>query len=178
MNNINISNEKRKVIFSVTNFLYYGDEYLMLQRSMDRTVDAGRLNGIGGKLEEGENFLDAAIRETEEETGYKVSKEAITYSGLITLRGGYPDDWVMCFFKILVPNKNIPRGKKIPDGNLLWMHKNTVLTSGYDLVDDLYYCWETIISENTIFFATTEVDNNEKVKKINLSTLKRRLNSL
>ncbi len=84
--------------------------------------------------------------------------------------GGYPDDWVMCFFKIQVPDKNIPLGNKIPDGELIWMHKDTVLSSKYELVDDLHYCWKYIIS-NQSFFATTEIGEDEKVKKISLATL-------
>ena len=137
---------------------------------MDRSVDAGRLNGIGGKLEEGENFLEAAMRETKEETGYTVSARDIMFSGIVKLHGGYPDDWVMCFFKIKVPEKNIPLGNKIPDGELIWMHKDTVLSSKYDLVDDLHYCWKYIVTNQT-FFATTEIGENEKVKKISLSAL-------
>ncbi len=161
----------RKVIYSVNNFLYCGDEYLMLHRSLDKSVDGGRLNGIGGKLEKCENFLSAAIRETEEETGFVVDKKDISFCGIITLHNGYPDDWVMCFYKIRVPDKKIPHGNKTPDGNLLWMHKDSILTSGYELVDDLNYCWKNIINDTSIFFATTEVGADEKVKHISLSTL-------
>jgi 8-oxo-dGTP pyrophosphatase MutT (NUDIX family) len=163
-------NNNRTILFSVTNFLYIGDEYLLLHRSMDRKVDAGRLNGIGGKLEEGENFLEAAIRETQEETGYEVTAKDIQFSGIIKLHGGYPEDWVMCFFKIKVPKKTIPLGSHIPDGDLIWMPKDKVLTSGYELVDDLYHVWESIITDKT-FFATTEIGEDEKVKKISISTI-------
>lgn len=142
----------------------------MLHRSMDRSVDKGRLNGIGGKLEKGENFLDAAIRETKEETGYQVSIKDIHFSGIVKLQGGYPDDWIMCFFKIEVKEKNIPLGNKIPDGELLWLFKDKVLLSGFELVDDLYYLWDDIVNDK-VFFATTEVGKNEKVKNINKKTL-------
>jgi len=142
----------------------------MLHRSMNRNVDAGRLNGIGGKLEKGENFLDAAIRETKEETGYEVTVKDIRFSGIIKLHGGYPDDWVMCFFKIQVHDKNIPLGNKVPDGELIWMHKDEVLSSKYELVDDLNYCWKHIINNQT-FFATTEAGKDQKVKKMSITAL-------
>jgi 8-oxo-dGTP diphosphatase len=160
----------RNVIFSTTVFLYHEDEYLFMHRTGDVSVDKNRLNGIGGKLEEGENYLDAAIRETFEETGYKVSVENIIFSGLIKLHGGYPDDWVMCFFKIKVDSKEIPHGNKVREGNLLWLHKDDVLNSNYELVDDIHHVWENIVNDK-VFFASTEVGEDEKVKKISMSSL-------
>lgn len=164
----------RRVVFSVTNFIHYGDEFLMLHRSLDKSVDAGRLNGIGGKLEKGENFVDAAIRETAEESGYQITPKDLQHCGIVTLHGGYAEDWVMCFFKIAVSNKNIPLGTHIPDGELMWMHKENVLTSGYELVDDLNYCWEEILKDQATFFATTDIGKDQKVKKIRLTTLHKR----
>ena len=32
---------------------------------------AGRINGIGGKVEDGEEYVDCMVREAEEETGIK-----------------------------------------------------------------------------------------------------------
>ncbi len=160
----------RNVIFSTTVFLYCGDEYLMMHRTGEVSVDKNRLNGIGGKLEEGENYLDAAIRETFEETGYKVNPQDTKFSGLIKLHGGYPDDWVMCFFKVHIKDKNIPHGNKVREGELLWLHKDAVLHSNFELVDDLHHVWDYIVSDK-VFFATTEVGADEKVKKISLSTL-------
>lgn len=160
----------RNVIFSTTVFLYYEDEYLFMYRTGDVSVDKNKLNGIGGKLEQGENYLDGAVRETFEETGYKVSLENIKFSGLIKLHGGYPDDWVMCFFKIKVDSKEIPHGNKVREGELLWIHKDNVLSSEFELVDDLHHVWQHIVGDK-VFFATTEVGEDEKVKNISLTTL-------
>jgi len=98
---------RRLVQTSVTCFLYHADDYLFVKRSLTKRIDPGRLNGIGGKIEPHENYLDAAIRETEKETGYKVSVDDITLSGVVKLEGGYVEDWVMCFFKIKVPHKSV-----------------------------------------------------------------------
>lgn len=127
----------RQVQTSVTNFLYCGDEYLFIKRNLNKRIDPGRLNGIGGRVEPGENYLEAAIRETEEETGYKVTPEDIKLSAVAKLEGGYKEDWVMCFFKIKVPHKNIPLGNKTEDGDLLWINKDEVFSSEHELVDDL-----------------------------------------
>ena len=71
---LNAEVKLRKILYSVTNFLHHGDDYLFVHRNKktDHQVDSGRLNGIGGKLEPEEDFLQAAIRETEEETGLEV----------------------------------------------------------------------------------------------------------
>lgn len=44
---------------------------------------AGQFNGIGGKVEEGEDFLDAMVREFDEETGVRIAPEQWTHIGSI-----------------------------------------------------------------------------------------------
>jgi 8-oxo-dGTP pyrophosphatase MutT (NUDIX family) len=146
---------------SVTNFLYCGDEYLFLKRNKHAKINAGEMNGIGGKVEPNENYLEAAIRETEEETGYKVSPDDISFCGLIHFTGGYAKDWITGFFKIKVPHKSIPLGSHIKEGELFWIHKDKVLNNGHTLVDDIQYIFQDIINEKEIFFMAAEVGGNE-----------------
>lgn len=162
---------KKTIQTAVTNFLYCGDEYLFLHRKPDKRIDPNRLNGIGGRVEPGENYLDAAIRETEEETGYKVTMDAIQLSGVVRLEGGYDEDWVMCFFKIKVPSKKIPIGNDTKDGKLIWLHKDKVLNSRYELVDDLNYCFEEILKEDELFFMTAQMNKDQKVLSVSTSKL-------
>ncbi len=157
---------------SVTCFLQCGDEFLFIHRTKKgNDVDANKLNGIGGKLEPGENFLDAAIRETEEETGYVVSQKSCILTGIVSLEGGYAQDWVISFFVIPVETKTIPWGMENSEGQLVWLHKDSVLTSGYELVDDLNYLWNKIATHSKIFFASTVVNKNEKIEQIQISEL-------
>ena len=153
----------RKVQTSVTNFIHCGDEYLFIKRNLNKRVDPGRLNGIGGRLEPGEDYFNAAIRETKEETGYEVSPDDVKLAGVVKLEGGYKEDWVMCFFKIKVSDKNIPLGDKTEDGNLIWLNKDYVLNSEYELVDDIYYCFKDIVSEDNIFFITAKLNDDQKI---------------
>lgn len=161
----------RKVQTSVTNFLYNGDEYLFLKRNLNKRIDAGRLNGVGGRVEPGEDYLQAAIRETEEETGYAVKADAIRLAGVVKLEGGYDEDWVMCFFKIKVSDKNIPHGCKTKDGELLWLHKDKVLDSEYELVDDLNHCFKDIVAGDRMFFINAQLGNDQKIYQASISRL-------
>lgn len=157
---------------SVTNFLYCGDDFLFLKRDDNKRVDPGRLNGVGGRLEPGEDYLQAAIRETEEETGYKVTGDDIKLSGVVKLEGGYRVDWIMCFFKISVPTKDLPISTDTDDGRLIWLHKDDVLDSDFELVDDINYTFKDIVSEEYTFFATAQLDDNQIIQNINMSRLK------
>lgn len=161
----------RKTQYSVTNFLHVGNEYLFILRDSKRKIDGGKLNGIGGKVEKGEDYLSAAIRETKEETGLTVDKKDIQLSGVVRLHEGYQDDWTMCFFKIEVPTKEIPLGMEIPEGKLLWLHKDNVLKSEFVLVDDLYYTWDKITQGREIFFMDATVNNQEKITTFSITSL-------
>lgn len=163
---------RRLVQTSVTCFLHHGENYLFLKRSPKKRIDPNRLNGVGGRLDPGENYLDAAIRETEEETGYCVNVEDVTLAGLVKLEGGYPEDWVMAFFKIRVPHMNVPIADKLnEEGELLWLHKDNILSSQYELVDDLNYCMQDIINGKEQFFITAQLDDNQKITVANVSKL-------
>lgn len=162
----------RKVQTSVTNFLYCGDEYLLVKRASNKRIDPNRLNGIGGRLERGEDYLSAAIRETEEETGYKVGYDDIQFLGIVKLEGGYEEDWVMCFFKIQVNSKLIPHPDK-NEGEFMWVHKDTIMDTPYEFVDDLTYTMKDIIDSKNIFFQTAQLNEKEKIIRNSLTYLKR-----
>lgn len=159
----------RKVQTSVTVFLKHGDEYLFLHRLPTKRVDANKLNGIGGRLEHGEDHLTAAVRETEEETGYKIAPQEFRLRTIFRIQEGYPEDWIGCFFVVEVPTKIVPIGHETPDGKLIWIHKDKVLDSEYDLVDDLNYIWKDIISTDDLIFFSAIVGEDEQIKNINIS---------
>jgi len=166
--------QKRYTKTSVNNFIHCGDEYLFVKRAADKEVDAGRLNSIGGKLEPGENWLDCVIRETEEEVCLKIKPNDIEFLGMIRLEGGYDEDWIMCFFKTEVKKKHIQDGHISSEGEFVWLNKNKVLESKYELVDDLHYSWDDIINSKNIFFASAQLNEKQKVEKYSVNEIQRK----
>ena len=161
----------RKVQTSVTNFIYCGDEFLMLKRGAHKRIDPNKLNGVGGRIDPGEDMLNAVIRETEEETGYKVDYSQIEFAGLLKLEGGYDEDWLVGIFKIEVKDKIIPIGNKTDDGELMWIHKDKVLDSEYQLINDLKYYFKELLEGKDLLFMNTEMDAQEKVVDFRISKL-------
>jgi len=155
---------------STTVFLKCQDKYLFLLRSPHKTVDPNRLNGVGGKLEPGENYLDAAIRETQEETGYPVEASQAVFLGLTQLKDGYADDWLAAFFLFEVDTFEIPIGNDTREGQLMWLPPDEILTSPHELVDDLHNIWPEIIQGRQFFLQAT-LNNQEKITQYSLTTL-------
>ena len=150
----------KKTKASVTNFLHCGDDYLFIKRHTRHSVMPGQVNGIGGKVDDGEDYITTAIRETEEETGYKISEEDIKFNGLIKFVNKGGSDWFTCFYKIAVPHTDIPIGNKVEEGELVWFHKDEILNDEHLWADDLNYIFEDILNEKKIFFLTAEVEDD------------------
>ncbi len=161
----------RKVQTSVTNFIYCGDEFLMLKRGAHKRIDPNKLNGVGGRVDPGEDMLNAVIRETEEETGIKANFDQVEFAGLLKIEGGYDEDWVVGIFKIKVSSKDIPIGNKTDDGELMWLHQDKVLDSEYQLIDDLRYYFKDMVEGKNFLFMNAQMDKQEKVTDFRISKL-------
>lgn len=161
----------RKIKLGTNCFLHFNDEYLFLVRDKSKEIDPGLLNGVGGKLESDENFVEGAIREVFEETGIQVEEKDMKLSSIVRLEDGYKDDWVMCFFKIKVYSKEIPVGHKTPDGELIWIHKDKVNDAGYKLVDDINFVLNDIFTETKISFMNARLNEEQKVIDVRMSKL-------
>jgi len=165
---------KREKQLSVTNFIFCGDEFLFLERHAAASINAGELNGVGGKVNSEEDFISAVIRETKEETGYDITPADIEFCGFIMFEGGYKKDWVNPFFRTQVSHKNIPLGVETREGKLKWIHKDELLTSGHKLVDDLHYIWKDVVAGTHQFFMNVEVGGPElKIIKQSTNRVKR-----
>lgn len=162
----------RKVQTSVTNFIYCGDEFLMLKRGAHKRIDPNRLNGVGGRVDPGEDMLQTVIRETEEETGIKIKLNQITFRGLLKLEGGYEEDWIVGLFMIRIEEKSLPIGHQTEDGELIWIHKDKILDSEYELIDDLKYYFKQLIDSDNLLFMNAQMNEQEIVADFKITILK------
>lgn len=121
------------------NFLFTTDGKEVLLQRKKRTRFAGMLNGVGGKLEEGEAPMECAIREIREETGISVDSAMMCWLATLML----PEDCVegndgLCilhFYSTLVDKDTIQLEPEDPDAEeLLWKPTYAVAT---DTVGDM-----------------------------------------
>lgn len=67
--------------YTVIYLFDYSDPSRLLMVLKDRTFNRGKFNGVGGKVEDGEDVLQCAVREVKEETGAELSKDDLYYLG-------------------------------------------------------------------------------------------------
>ena len=84
--------------------------YVYLIKKKRPEWQKGKLNGVGGKIEENETPLEAMVREFEEETGIKTTEEQWRYFCYLTEQG---EDWEVFFF-----TTNLKKGAHLRRMNL------------------------------------------------------------
>jgi 8-oxo-dGTP pyrophosphatase MutT (NUDIX family) len=161
----------RKVQTAVTVFLHKDGQYLFIKRNLNKRVDPGRLNGVGGRLDPGEDFLTTCIREVKEETGYVLQNEKIDFCGIYKLEGGYSEDWLVGVFRAEVESFEIPKGSITDDGELIWIDQDEVLDTKFELVSDIYYTFKDIRENKRMFFFTAQLNDEEKIINSQISYL-------
>ena len=75
--------EKEEKHFTLV-FVRKNDQVLLGQRKRGHINMRGKWNGFGGKVEKGEEILDAAVREVREECGIDVDQTELKYVGKFT----------------------------------------------------------------------------------------------
>ncbi|MEK6880819.1 MAG: NUDIX domain-containing protein [Nanoarchaeota archaeon] len=157
-----------KVIqLSVTNYIFCGDDILFLKRHPSKRIAPNKLLGVGGKLEPNENFILAAIRETQEETGYIIHPSDIHFSGISNLKTVLGDDkeWLVGIFLIEVKTKTIPVGNHTSDGEFLWINKHSLFKDNYNFIDDFYYYVDSLLN-NKLFFMVFDYTESHVFNRI------------
>lgn len=62
----------------VVGFAFHANQVLLMEKKRP-SWQAGRLNGVGGHIENGESILDAMVREFKEETGVNIGHNRWTH---------------------------------------------------------------------------------------------------
>lgn len=66
------SEDRYRAIPRTLAFITHGDDVLLLRGAPHKRLWAGRYNGVGGHVEQGEDIYTAALREIKEETALEV----------------------------------------------------------------------------------------------------------
>ncbi len=113
-----------KTVLSVNALICSGGKILFLKRADDKKVDPGLYSGIGGKVEPHESFLDALVREIEEETGITEIESIHPYS--VTQHPYPPTDseWVNIYFIVNIANQ--VKIEPTDDGSFHWIDPKEV----------------------------------------------------
>lgn len=96
-------------VVSVVGFVFWRGQVLLVRKARP-FWQAGKLNGVGGKVEEGETTVMAMVRECHEETSVVTSTMDWEYVAKIEYSGGRVQ-----FFRHFAPDSAIMSGIKNPD---------------------------------------------------------------
>lgn len=111
-------------------FVQRDGKTLLLRGAANKRLWAGKLNGIGGHVEAGEDVLEAAQRELKEETG--LDQVRLRLAGVITVdTGSSPGVGIFVFSGEAGPGEVLPGG----EGELVWLDRGEL--EGQPVVADL-----------------------------------------
>lgn len=129
--------------------LKHKDQYLLLKRLKEPNKDL--YTPVGGKLDPFEGPLQAAIRETREETGIEVSH--MKYCGLLTESSPTKYNWIGYVYLAEIDYCDPP---PCNEGTLEWIRHEELLSVPTPRTDWFIYQY---IRENKAFAFTAEFDD-------------------
>lgn len=110
------SRHRYQVIPRTLCFITHNGDVLLLLGGPHKRIWAGRYNGVGGHVEQGEDIYTATMREVEEETGLQVHD--LRLRGVVHADAGDPEVGILFFVftAISTGRETAP----CPDGTLEW----------------------------------------------------------
>lgn len=169
-NNLNIPIERMsEVVLGSEMYVTCGDEVLMFHRSQKASKFPGALCGPGGHVDYGEDLLTAAIRETSEETGIKVSKESCRLIALaIHYHLDHQQTYVISVFLSQIPKRQAVSPKHI-EGYGEWLKIEGVLKRNDIFPPAKYYLDHILKKEKGILLTNIEWEKSKLVRVLNRS---------
>lgn len=123
-----------KTILSVNALIFCQEKVLLLKRAANKSVDPGRLSNIGGKVEPGESFWGANIREVAEETGIAVTDKNTRLFAITQIPDpAHGAEWVSASYVVTI--KKQIEFPPTDDGEFMWI--NPVEINRFDVVVDV-----------------------------------------
>jgi len=128
------------------------DKFLLLKRFKEPNKDL--YTPVGGKLDPFETPLQAAIRETREETGFIVKE--MKYHGILTETSPAKYNWISYVYSAEIPYQTAP---ECNEGELAWIKTDELLNIPTPKTD--WYIYKFIIKNRVFAFnAVFDVDLN------------------
>ena len=154
-------------ILSVNALIWADGKLLLLKRTDNKEIDPGVYSGIGGKVEPGEDFYSAILREIKEETGLTEFKSIRPYS--IT-QHPYPPtnaEWVSLYF--IVELEKQVQISATEEGEFFWIDPKDIdpLPMATDTKDYI-----KILSKNPKAFILGFFDHDSSGKRTNKVKIK------
>ena len=124
----------RKAIPAVLVYVRCDDRVLMVHRNApDRPNDyhAGKWNGLGGKCEPDESFVEAARREVREESGLDLPQASFRTLGVLqfpSFKAHKNEDWLVFVLAAEVGSDVMARPVSGPEGDLHWVPVKDLLS--------------------------------------------------
>jgi 8-oxo-dGTP diphosphatase len=125
-----VDDQQYSVIPRVLVFVFKDDEILLIKGAGNKRIWAGKYNGIGGHVEQGESVLEAARRELKEEAG--ITKCDLWLSGIVSVDVEKSKGVCLFVYKGIYSDGKIQVSK---EGELKWVNINSI--SSLPFVEDL-----------------------------------------
>ena len=150
--------DRYTIIPRTITFLIRGSELLLIRTAAERGPWAGKLNGIGGHIEQGESPAAAARREVYEETG--LEPEGLRFCGVTIIEAGGSPGIGLYVFAGYAPAGDARSG---PEGKPEWFPIDGIDgIAGDELVSDLPFLIPRVLvcfrGESSPFSALTSFD--------------------
>ena len=131
----------RYVAPGVLCILRHRDAVLLIEGAR-RKRWAGKLQGIGGGVQPGENPVRAAVREIREETGLQLSADDVQVKGVVHSQRFYGESKLMIVVVARAPHRRVRGGD---EGTLRWVPLRAV-SRAPNLIPDLYTLIPRVLS--------------------------------
>ena len=131
----------RYVAPGVLCILRHRDAVLLIEGAR-RKRWAGKLQGIGGGVQPGENPVRAAVREIREETGLQLSADDVQVKGVVHSQRFYGESKLMIVVVARAPHRRVRGGN---EGTLRWVPLRAV-SRAPNLIPDLYTLIPRVLS--------------------------------
>lgn len=146
-----------KTILSVNALIWFRGKVLLLKRADAKKIDPGLYAGIGGKVEPGESFYEAILREVKEET--KIT-EFESIRPFAVAQHPYPptdSEWVNVYFMVNLANH--VKIKPTEDGEFFWIDPKD--TASLPMPTDIKECIK-ILTNNPLAFVLSQIKHDDK----------------